>query len=110
MYKQVDCPRGHQLINSIGGVFFHDIQQCSACETNQYILSSNSSKYSCQACPTGAVCNGSALQGPVQGFMSCTAVLQDMRLGYRSVICALLATIVLATTVWRFDALQILSP
>ncbi len=48
-------------------------------------------KYSCQACPTGAVCNGSALQGKIEGSMwvpdfsagvyFCRAVQLDMRLG-----------------------------
>jgi serine/threonine protein kinase len=67
LYKLISCPAGFQLINLIGGRFSHDIQQCLECGQNQYILSPNSSAYSCQDCPPGARCDGSSLYGLVQG-------------------------------------------
>ena len=47
MYRLVSCPLQHQLVNSINGLFNHDIQQCLACGPNQYILDSNNSEFSC---------------------------------------------------------------
>ena len=49
IYRLVGCPPMHQLVNSINGVFNHDIQQCVACQTDQYILDSNNSAFSCQS-------------------------------------------------------------
>ena len=56
VYRLIECPAGQQLVDSIHG-----------CQQNQYILSSNNSNFSCQTCPIGAVCNGIALKGLVQG-------------------------------------------
>ena len=67
MYKLISCPPGHQLVNSIYGVFSHDAQDCRACKASEYILNPNSSSVSCQACPTGATCNGISLTGLVAG-------------------------------------------
>ena len=49
IYRLVSCPPMHQLVNSINGVFNHDIQQCVACQNDQYILDSNNSAFSCQS-------------------------------------------------------------
>ena len=66
-YRLVDCPSGHQLINSINFQFDPNVQQCLPCSTSQYIIATNDSKFICQPCPVGARCNGSALIGLVQG-------------------------------------------
>ena len=67
MYRLVGCPSGHQLVNSIGGVFSHDIQDCLACSSSSYIGNPNNSNYTCQNCPIGAVCDGNSLTGLVTG-------------------------------------------
>jgi hypothetical protein len=67
MYRLVSCPAGNQLVNSVNGVFSHDIQSCLACALNTYILESNNSNMKCQVCPVGAVCNGSDLAGLIKG-------------------------------------------
>jgi predicted outer membrane repeat protein len=67
MFRLVSCPAGHHLFNLVGGQFSHDIQQCIACSSNQYIINSNSSFFSCQACPLGARCDGKDLFGLVPG-------------------------------------------
>jgi hypothetical protein len=67
IYRLVGCPAGHQLVNSINGIFSHDIQNCLACASNFYIADSNNSNFSCQRCPTGGVCDGSTLMSAVQG-------------------------------------------
>ena len=69
MYRLIACPSGYQLINSIDGVFSHDIQQCVACSSSEYILDSNNSNYTCQQCPVGAICDGSTLQSVVPGSL-----------------------------------------
>ena len=68
MYKLSACPPGHQLLNSIngGGVSFA-LQQCVPCQSNQYILNSNMSNYTCQNCPVGAECDGISLRALVAG-------------------------------------------
>ena len=67
VYVLVACPYAHQLVNSIGGKFSQDVQECVSCLPNQYILNPNVSAYSCQDCPVGAVCNGESLQGLIPG-------------------------------------------
>ena len=53
-YKLVSCPVGYQLINTNElGKFSIDVQTCRECSTDQYILDSNSSNFTCQACPKG---------------------------------------------------------
>ena len=69
MYTLVGCPAGFELVNSINGAFSHDIQQCVACEVDQYILNTNSSNYTCQDCPVGAICDGNLLRGAVPGSL-----------------------------------------
>jgi hypothetical protein len=66
MYLLVSCPKGHALFNLIGGLFSHDNQHCVQCSADEYILDTNSSKYSCQKCPVGGVCDGASFQGAVQ--------------------------------------------
>ncbi len=63
----IGCPSGHQLVNSIGGIFSQSQQSCVQCRPTSYILDPNNPNYSCHGCPIGAVCNGSALKGLVQG-------------------------------------------
>jgi hypothetical protein len=67
MYKLVGCPAGHQLVNSVAGVFSHDVQNCLACASNQYILNSNNANISCEKCPVGALCDGNSLKSLVDG-------------------------------------------
>ena len=67
MYTLVGCPLGYELVNSIGGVFSHDVQGCIACDSDSYILNPNNSNYTCQTCPVGAVCNGNSLTSRVSG-------------------------------------------
>ena len=67
MYMLVSCPSGNQLINSIGGNFFQESQECVPCKDNQYILGSDDPKFECQNCPLGAVCNGTSLKGTIKG-------------------------------------------
>eukprot|EP00292_Cryptomonas_paramecium_P002656 CAMPEP_0113679356 /NCGR_PEP_ID=MMETSP0038_2-20120614/10580_1 /TAXON_ID=2898 /ORGANISM="Cryptomonas paramecium" /LENGTH=2825 /DNA_ID=CAMNT_0000597341 /DNA_START=49 /DNA_END=8526 /DNA_ORIENTATION=- /assembly_acc=CAM_ASM_000170 len=59
MYVLQSCPAGHQLVNSIAGVFAHDLQQCLACGQGEYVVNSSDPVFSCQSCPSGAVCNRS---------------------------------------------------
>ena len=68
-YLLISCPPGYQMITYTGTdlTFTHVNQQCSKCSSNQFILNSSSSKYRCQECPIGAVCNGSSLTGLVPG-------------------------------------------
>ncbi len=66
-YRLIDCPRGYQLLNSINSMFNHDVQQCIACSSTQYILATNNSKFTCQSCPVGASCDGSDLTGLIKG-------------------------------------------
>jgi hypothetical protein len=67
MYRLVGCPPGHALVNSIGGVFSHDVQNCRACAASEYILDTNNSNFSCQTCPVGAECDGNSLHSLVAG-------------------------------------------
>ena len=67
MYILVACPAGHELVNSVGGVFSLSVQACIPCASNQYILNTNNSNISCQACPIGAVCDGVSLSSRVVG-------------------------------------------
>ena len=67
MFRLIGCPLGHELVNSIGGVFSHDVQGCIACPSNAYILNPNNSNFSCQNCPVGAVCDGNSLASRVIG-------------------------------------------
>ena len=69
MYTLIACPPGHQLVNSVSGVFSSDIQNCEACSSNQYILNSNNSKFKCESCPVGAECDGNSLRSLVDGAM-----------------------------------------
>ncbi len=41
--------------------------RCIQCESNTYIIDSNSSVFGCQQCPVGAACNGQLLAGMVSG-------------------------------------------
>ena len=68
-YQLVGCPAGHQLVNSVAGVFSYAAQACVACAADEYIINPNSSLIACQACPTGAICNGAILQSRVAGAL-----------------------------------------
>ena len=68
-YRLVGCPRGHQLVNSVAGVFSYTAQACVACGIDEYIVNPNSSLVACQACPVGAVCDGASLQSRVSGAL-----------------------------------------
>ena len=65
IYKLISCPPGHQLLN--GGDVSFALQQCVPCQSNQYILNSNMSNYTCQNCPVGAECDGISLMALVPG-------------------------------------------
>uniref|UniRef100_A0A7S0MMX6 NEK6-subfamily protein kinase n=1 Tax=Cryptomonas curvata TaxID=233186 RepID=A0A7S0MMX6_9CRYP len=65
-YLLIACPSGYQLQNMVDGLFSQDTQRCVLCSSSEYILNSNSSKFRCMKCPTGAICNGSLLEGRVQ--------------------------------------------
>eukprot|EP00292_Cryptomonas_paramecium_P002636 CAMPEP_0113722472 /NCGR_PEP_ID=MMETSP0038_2-20120614/37772_1 /TAXON_ID=2898 /ORGANISM="Cryptomonas paramecium" /LENGTH=2376 /DNA_ID=CAMNT_0000651725 /DNA_START=109 /DNA_END=7236 /DNA_ORIENTATION=+ /assembly_acc=CAM_ASM_000170 len=67
MYMLIGCPRGYQLVNSIGGQFSHDVQECIQCGSSQYVIDSNNSAFSCQNCPLGARCDGSTFTSLVEG-------------------------------------------
>ena len=67
IYRLVGCPPGHQLVNSIDGVFSHDIQDCLSCPQSDYIVNTDNSSYTCQTCPIGATCNGNTLTSLVDG-------------------------------------------
>jgi hypothetical protein len=69
MYKLIACPAGHQLVNSVAGVFSHDVQNCLACGLNEYVLNSNNSNISCEKCPVGAMCDGKSLKSLVDGAL-----------------------------------------
>jgi hypothetical protein len=77
MYSLVSCPKGHALLNQINGIFSHDNQQCVQCSADEYILDSNSSRYACQQCPIGGICDGSSLTEAVEG----SVWEQNMELG-----------------------------
>jgi hypothetical protein len=71
-YLLVGCPPGHALVSSLAGsgsqaVFAQEAQRCVQCKSNEYILDTNSSRFSCQPCPIGATCDGSALVAKVPG-------------------------------------------
>lgn len=63
-YRLKSCPAGHSLVNSLDGLFSHDVQQCMPCAVNQYILSD---LYACQDCPVGARCDGQNLTSLTPG-------------------------------------------
>mmetsp|Transcript_14218 Transcript_14218/g.30377 ORF Transcript_14218/g.30377 Transcript_14218/m.30377 type:complete len:1807 (+) Transcript_14218:1506-6926(+) len=65
MFVLESCPAGHQLINSIGGSFNHDVQRCEPCGPGKYILQSLDPKAACQLCPAGAFCDGDRLHPAV---------------------------------------------
>ena len=67
MYRLKSCPDGYELINSINGVFEHDIQRCSKCQSNEYVLDSSNSFFSCTECPVGATCDGTSLHPKTAG-------------------------------------------
>ena len=69
VYHLMSCPIGHSLINSAtpGGPFDQSLQQCHACDADQYILDSSLANISCETCPVGASCNGSGLTSLVHG-------------------------------------------
>jgi hypothetical protein len=58
IYRLAGCPPGHQMINSVGGLFSYQIQECLRCGPGQYILDSSNTNYSCQRCPAFLICNG----------------------------------------------------
>jgi hypothetical protein len=70
-YLLVGCPRGHALVSSFSGngygVFSQEAQRCVQCNTNEYILDTNSSLVTCKPCPVGATCDGSNLHPKVPG-------------------------------------------
>ena len=68
-YLLIGCPEGHQLVNSVAGVFSRDVQQCAACKEAEYIVDSNNSNFQCQPCPAGAICDGGSLRGKVNGSL-----------------------------------------
>ena len=68
IFLLISCPKGYELISSSNGISFsQEAQRCRACGSNQYIINTNTSLFSCQPCPAGAVCDGSDLIGRVQG-------------------------------------------
>jgi hypothetical protein len=66
-YRLVGCPSGHQLVDSINGVFSYGAQACIPCGIGRYVLDPNSSHIACQFCPAGGVCDGAGLQSRVAG-------------------------------------------
>ena len=42
IYKLISCPAGYELLNSIGGVFSQDAQQCILCPASYYCLGTTS--------------------------------------------------------------------
>ena len=78
IYRLVGCPVGNQLVNSINGIFAHDIQNCLRCASDSYVVDSNNSNYTCQKCPIGAKCDGSALTSAVQGAVWAIDLVQGV--------------------------------
>ena len=66
-YQLVGCPAGYQLVNSVAGHFSVSAQACVACGVGHYIVNPNSSLFSCQKCPVGAICDGSNLRSLIDG-------------------------------------------
>jgi hypothetical protein len=52
MYRVIDCPIGHQIINGTGNL----LQECSQCPEGKYIAQSNDPSYRCRNCPPSARC------------------------------------------------------
>ena len=69
MFTLVGCPSGYALINSVNGQFNHDVQRCSKCQSNEYVLDSSDSSFSCTPCPVGATCDGATLHPLVAGSL-----------------------------------------
>jgi hypothetical protein len=67
MYKLVGCPAGYQMINAVGGLFSNQIQQCSRCGPDEYILDSSNTNYSCKPCPKFLICNGIHIENRYSG-------------------------------------------
>jgi hypothetical protein len=60
--------QGHQFVGSSEEVQTDPgSQQCLPCKAQQYIIDSNNPRIACQECPIGAKCNGSSLNGLVEG-------------------------------------------
>ena len=78
IYLLVSCPKGHALVSSRDGVSFSQgAQRCDACSKDQYIINTNSSLFTCQACPAGAECDGSDLKPKIPGSMWFVSNLTD---------------------------------
>jgi hypothetical protein len=92
-YKLISCPYGYEksAFQGVDVSYAYMNQQCSACASNQFILYSSSNVYTCQNCPVGAVCNGTALSGLVPGsawfpdFTSGQYVLRSCPMGYQAI-------------------------
>jgi hypothetical protein len=52
MYRVIECPVGHQLINNTG----YELQECAECPNGKYISQSNDPSYRCFNCPPSARC------------------------------------------------------
>jgi len=67
-WRLINCPPGHSLVNSLDGTsngdFSHDAQQCSPCDSDEYVI--NPSTGACQKCPPGMVCS----EGQVESFVT----------------------------------------
>ena len=57
------CPPGSAQQEDL----IHGSWQCVRCGPDQYVLDSNNPSYTCENCPAGAKCNGSALYSLVPG-------------------------------------------
>jgi hypothetical protein len=78
IYLLVYCPKGHALVSSRDGVSFSQgAQRCVACGKDQYIINTNSSRFSCQPCPAGAECDGSDLKAKIPGSIWSISNLTD---------------------------------
>jgi hypothetical protein len=74
------CSKGQSITVDTGNKIWY----CVTCASNQYVLDPNNASVGCQNCPRGAVCDGSALIGRVDG----SVWERDYNLGqYRLVSC-----------------------
>jgi hypothetical protein len=62
MYKLVGCPAGYHMINSVGGLFSHQVQQCSRCGQGEYILNSSNTNHLCKLCPKFLICHNNHIE------------------------------------------------
>ena len=70
-YHLTLCPAGYRLVDTdiATGLFSFASQRCVPCAADEYIVDTSSPNATCQPCPVGASCNGSMLQGLVNGSL-----------------------------------------